>query len=637
MSLTDRLRMLFRGRDEGLLKADMGLKAGEEASATVNEPVPSTSDLPTKPAPVMHQLDNNDKDDSDSEYEDPYLAALAASAKGRAKHNSGMTAKSFKGSKTATSTVDAEVFSQPFAETGHFCPAVVISRFPYKYLKGDLSEKVAKAFFDAGKFWSREWDLYYVYPPTSVSPNPLLLVPPQAQVQRLLDEINQKFGCATSIPAQEEMGVLLSFVNDGTPLPQFLGRSASNEVKSRLERSIPPRRCNHEGPTAPSPEAERAFDNFKQKMGSAFDALRRKSKVSKAKKQRDQAQRLQVWCRTLKRTQCYFGLRPRLVRSAPFPFADEPIFICVDIESNERAHNQIIEIGLSTLDTLDLVGITPGADGCNWMKKIKTRHFRISEYAHVTNKDFVIGCPDRFEFGKSEWISIKDAAAVLESCFQPPYAGNLPYAGVDTGPVNAEESTQSDDDEDGGVALPADLSATTSPNSSANRFTLISKPIRRNIILVGHNIISDINYMTKLGCTILQTTTTTTNDDDDKKPHFLDSLDTAQLYRIVEREAQPRSLSNILQDLHVTAWNLHNAGNDAHYTMQALIGIAIRSRLEPDDCLSEDGEEDVRGWDTAKAKIRDEYALWDKVLGFKGEWVVDEEDVDGGLPKGLCV
>jgi len=33
------------------------------------------------------------------------------------------------------------------------------------------------------------------------------------------------------------------------------------------------------------------------------------------------------------------------------------------------------------------------------MSAIRARHFRINEYKHVHNTDFVHGCADRFEFG----------------------------------------------------------------------------------------------------------------------------------------------------------------------------------------------------------------------------------------------
>ena len=43
-----------------------------------------------------------------------------------------------------------------------YCPAIAVSRFPYKFVTGELSQKVASHFFDKNKFWTRTWDLYVV-------------------------------------------------------------------------------------------------------------------------------------------------------------------------------------------------------------------------------------------------------------------------------------------------------------------------------------------------------------------------------------------------------------------------------------------------------------------------------------------
>ena len=84
---------------------------------------------------------------------------------------------------------------------------------------------------------------------------------------------------------------------------------------------------------------------------------------------------------------------------APCPFEDEPVFICVDVEAYERDNNKITEIGICTLDVRDLAQQVPGEGGKNWMELIRCRHFRIREYKHLNNTEFVSGCADRFEFG----------------------------------------------------------------------------------------------------------------------------------------------------------------------------------------------------------------------------------------------
>ncbi|KAI1971680.1 hypothetical protein LOZ53_006458 [Ophidiomyces ophidiicola] len=685
MSQSERLKMLFHGGDESLLNVNVGLNTQNEPHEITRK---SVSEVPKSLAKTSSTLTPPTQVElsSDSEYEDEYLAALTSSAKDARRRKDGSL-----GERNANDSSNKPTqASQPnFDNTCYFCPAILISHFPYRYLDADAAEKAGPAFFDAGKFWNRKWNLYYIYPPSSVSPNPLLLIP-EPEVQQLMKEINKKFGCGAKIPEKSHLGVRLPFNNDGTPLPQFLGTSTSREIKDSLESTIPPPTGQFQRPKSASGTTDRSFAAFKDKMEAAFGAIRRKSKLSKAKKQRDQARRLQLWCRSLKRAQCYLGLRGRLSQpsrqfgvdytcswdastsaslvaaasmtplnvknTAPFPFADAPLFISIDIESNEKAHSQILEIGISTLDTLDLEGISPGKNGSNWMGKIKTRHFRIIEYRHIVNQDFVAGCPDYFEFGNSEWISINDAADIVESFFCPPYSGSLKHTEKRAG----TKTDDSEDDEDGGVPLPKKFITADNRRNSENRFTLISAPVRRNVILVGHNLSSDIKYMAQLGCPSFAhaanhfSESGSNESSGTSKAQFLDSLDTNILFRVFNRQMQPSSLSKILVDLELTGWNLHNAGNDAHYTMQALVGIAVKSRCEEhenDNRGRTSAAKGTRGgkksWNAevkrriatsvqeAEARIRQECELWNSALGYSGTWIIRGDDFDGGLPNGL--
>jgi hypothetical protein len=84
---------------------------------------------------------------------------------------------------------------------------------------------------------------------------------------------------------------------------------------------------------------------------------------------------------------------------APYEQEGEVVFICIDVEANERAASQITEIGIATLDTRDLKSLVPGECGENWRRMIRARHFRITEYKHIINSEFVTGCPGSFMFG----------------------------------------------------------------------------------------------------------------------------------------------------------------------------------------------------------------------------------------------
>lgn len=371
-------------------------------------------------------------------------------------------------------------------------------------------------------------------------------------------------------------------------------------MKEELERHIaPPRDGEHLPPEGSTPNVDRSFAAFREKMDAAVDATRRKNKASKAKRREAQIKKQQDWCRALKRLQCYLGLLPRYPRgsdtstqeqdernygldcgAAPlpldvnkkvtFPFDREPVIISVDVESNERCHDQITEIGISTLDTRNLIGVTPGEGGRNWLAKIRSRHFRVSEYANVVNRDYVAGCPDRFEFGDSEWVSIKEAAKLVDSCFQPPYSAQACFY---------------DSDGDGGVALDRDFS--TSNNFRQDNSSLNNEA--RNVILLGHDTQADVAYLRKLGCATFSSHVIDTEDgpqtanrepESSANVHFLESLDTATLYRAFKREPHTRSLGHMLLDFGLTGWFLHNAGNDAYYTMQCMIALGINSYLQ---------------------------------------------------------
>jgi hypothetical protein len=83
----------------------------------------------------------------------------------------------------------------------------------------------------------------------------------------------------------------------------------------------------------------------------------------------------------------------------PFEQEDSVVFVCIDVEAYERNASLITEIGIATLDTVDIKSLAPGESGTNWMAMIRARHFRINEYKHLHNSEFVQGCADKFEFG----------------------------------------------------------------------------------------------------------------------------------------------------------------------------------------------------------------------------------------------
>ena len=57
---------------------------------------------------------------------------------------------------------------------------------------------------------------------------------------------------------------------------------------------------------------------------------------------------------------------------------------------------------------------------------------------------------------------------------------------------------------------------------------------------------------------------------------LIDHIDTKYMWQYVTRDVSGRKLVAILADLGMVGWNPHNAGNDAVYTLNCMVGIAFK-------------------------------------------------------------
>ena len=199
------------------------------------------------------------------------------------------------------------------------------------------------------------------------------------------------------------------------------------------------------------------------------------------------------------------------LKALPYDSDTFVIFISVDVEAFEFNQKHITEIGISTLDTVDLLGLQPGAKGNNWAAKVRSRYFRIREHGHLLNKVHVEGCPDKFDFGQSEWIYKRDVISVLEGCFNP-----------------------------------------SRPSYSSRTC---------KVILVGYDVAADMKYLTEVGFDITRM--------------ISDCIDTSDLYKASRRNGRQSALSTLLLQYGIAAKHLHNAGNNASYTLRVMVAIAL--------------------------------------------------------------
>jgi len=192
----------------------------------------------------------------------------------------------------------------------------------------------------------------------------------------------------------------------------------------------------------------------------------------------------------------------------PAPFHDV-VFICLDCEAYEHNSKKVTEVGLATLDTRELNGIPPGHNGVAWSAKIRSHHAIIAEHARYKNR-FFPSCPDKFIFGETMVIKLRQAAAWTRSFFL--YSTN-------------------------------------------------DMAMERDIVLVGHALQNEKKYCKSFGLEL------------EKIESLVDQFDTASMLRHDGKALL--GLSRLMKGLDIKTKHMHNAGNDATYTLQALVALAV--------------------------------------------------------------
>jgi hypothetical protein len=97
------------------------------------------------------------------------------------------------------------------------------------------------------------------------------------------------------------------------------------------------------------------------------------------------------------------------------------------------------------------------------------------------------------------------------------------------------------------------------------------------------------------------------------------------MYQAYTRDHSPRGLGSIMADLDFSAWHLHNAGNDAVYTMWAMLAISVQAAAERDT-----EEARIKNEEREKAKMQKAVeAAKERVKEESEGWDVSD---DGGAP-----
>jgi hypothetical protein len=118
------------------------------------------------------------------------------------------------------------------------------------------------------------------------------------------------------------------------------------------------------------------------------------------------------------------------------------------------------------------------------------------------------------------------------------------------------------------ASLLKDIIEPVAPESEMSSLDGVDEAKKRPVVFVFHDSSSDIIYLRKLGCNIYSF------------DGLLEIADTREMWQYMSRSNSASKLETVLSQLRQSWGFLHNAGNDAVYTLRAMIGLAIKRRVD---------------------------------------------------------
>jgi len=90
-------------------------------------------------------------------------------------------------------------------------------------------------------------------------------------------------------------------------------------------------------------------------------------------------------------------------------------------------------------------------------------------------------------------------------------------------------------------------------------------PETRPVVVVGHDILGDLKYVRQAGYNVWEAS------------QIVDEIDTQVMFRRIQRSPNGRSLVTACDEMGIQTKDLHNAGNDAYFTLAAMVTMAVKS------------------------------------------------------------
>jgi hypothetical protein len=121
-----------------------------------------------------------------------------------------------------------------------------------------------------------------------------------------------------------------------------------------------------------------------------------------------------------------YWLRYSALSFAPIPLPyslRQAVVVSIDSEWWEYVETKITELGVSIVESSFVHNTS-----YTWpvLDTMVTQHVRIKDNAHLVNNDFCEGHPNKFEFGKTSFVTIQEARTMLKHSFERSDKNNKP-------------------------------------------------------------------------------------------------------------------------------------------------------------------------------------------------------------------
>ncbi|KAI0202224.1 hypothetical protein F4808DRAFT_83584 [Astrocystis sublimbata] len=447
-----------------------------------------------------------------------------------------------------------------------FVPFKLVKRFPRTNI-GQSKQGPAIQFFSDTLLRDRVWDFFSLGDPNGRR-EPLLLVP-TVQFEKYLDIASQELNGGFTIPRGGPSDQFnLTFGELDTPRPRFLGRANDVGALAALKQranSLPPEDLYNL-----SPACKRTYLDKMDKLYELLHLSKSKVKKQEAAKQR-KIQRQKNSGRMLKRVQRYLGLRRPSQHMLNYDdLSNDPNLVSWNIckaapfRPQESVRFVCVDIEAYEKDT----------------RLVTEVGLAVLDTKHATDICPGEGGENWFPLIQAHHLRIIERRHLMNSEF----VKGCPEA------FNFGESQ---------MVCKKDISKVVGELISA-----AENKDQRQVVLVGHDLKQDLKYLLSIGynpwCV----------------PQIVDEVDTMSMYQRIEQSPNGRGLAKVCADLGFSGRNYHNGGNDAVYTLRAMISMAIKRTVEDSggkmmvDISSKAGEDDAN----------------------VGEWSDGDND-DGDLPQ----